>query len=317
MAATVGIPQALLYYKYFPLWERFLSEIGLDVVVSPTTNRQIVNRGAETAENEICLPVKVFYGHAIDLKDKADFIFVPRVVSVEEAAYTCPKFLGLPDLIRAIGDLPEVLDPVFNFRLGARRVSNDVYTFARRFTKSPTKIWKAWREGVQAQKAYVAALHSGLTPAEAIAGKEAPAKKDGLTIGIAGHPYNVHDPYISMDLTKRLRSLGANVVTSDMLPHSIVDAEADKMPKKLFWTYEKEVVGSAFHWMRNRSVDGVIYLLSFACGPDSAIQVMVEQEAKKEGSPALMSLVIDEHSGEAGLVTRVEAFADMLSWRSR
>ncbi len=317
MELTVGVPQALLYYKYYPLWRAFLEALGLEVVTSPPTNRRILNAGVEAAENEICLPVKVFYGHALSLKDAVDFLFIPRVVSVEEDAYTCPKFLGLPDMIRALGDLPEVLDPVFNYRLGGRKVSRDIYAFARRFVKDPRKVWRAWASGVEAQRSYLAKIESGWTSSEAIADSAPPDQGDALTVGVVGHPYNVNDEYISMNLIGRLRKLGVKVVTSEMLPARVIEAEVAKLPKKLFWTYEKEIVGSAFHWMRSRSVDGVIYLLSFACGPDSLIQVLLEQEAKKEGAPALMPLVIDEHSGEAGLVTRVEAFVDMLKWRSK
>lgn len=317
MELTVGVPQALLYYKYYPLWRAFLEGLGLNVVTSSPTNKRILNEGVEAAENEICLPVKVFYGHALSLKDDVDFLFIPRVVSVEEDAYTCPKFLGLPDMIRALGNLPEVLDPVFNYRLGSRRVSRDVYSFARRFVKNPKKVWRAWQSGVEAQRAYLDKVESGWTSSEAISNSAPPERSGDLTIGVVGHPYNVNDEYISMNLVRRLRKLGAKVVTSDMLPASVIEAEANRLPKKLFWTYEKEIVGSAFHWMRSGTVDGVIYMLSFACGPDSLIQVLLEQEAKKEGSPALMPLVIDEHSGEAGLVTRVEAFVDMLTWRSR
>ncbi|MCL5290999.1 MAG: acyl-CoA dehydratase activase-related protein [Actinobacteria bacterium] len=315
MSITVGIPQALLYYKYYPLWEGFLGGLGLEVVTSPATNRRILTAGVEAADNEICLPVKVFYGHVLSLKEKVDLLFIPRVVSVEEDAYTCPKFLGLPDMIRAVGDMPEVLDPIFNFRLGSRRVSRDVYSFAKRFTKHPAKVWRAWRHGVDEQRRYVAKLESGWTPVEVLSGKAPPEAKGDMTIGVVGHPYNIHDEYVSMNLVKRLRKMGARVVTSDMLPHRVVEAEANRLPKKLFWTYEKEIVGSAFYWMRSGTVDGMIYMLSFACGPDSLIQVLLEQEAKREGAPALMPLVIDEHSGEAGLVTRVEAFVDMLAWR--
>jgi predicted nucleotide-binding protein (sugar kinase/HSP70/actin superfamily) len=60
-----------------------------------------------------------------------------------------------------------------------------------------------------------------------------------------------------------------------------------------------------------------VYMLSFACGPDSFVQVLVE-DAVCEGDGArvpLLSLVIDEHTGEAGFITRIEAFLDMLTRR--
>lgn len=316
MSVTVGVPQALLYYKYYPLWETFLTGLGAEVVVSSTTTKRTINTGTSLAENELCLPVKVFFGHLIELKDQVDAIFVPRVVSVENGAYTCPKFLGLPDLARSIdGSLPPVLDPVFNSKLGRKKFYEALFDFGKRFTNNKYRILRAWMAGVSAQKAFQRRLEAGLTPVEAIAGAEAHAPKGDLKIAIAGHPYNTYDSYINLNLINRLREWGVDVVTTEMIPPKILEHEASYLPKRLFWSYEKEVVGSAFHWLRNKSVDGIIYVLSFACGPDSLIQVLLESEAKRRESLPLMSLVIDEHSGEAGMITRVEAFVDMLRWR--
>ncbi|MCL6472456.1 MAG: acyl-CoA dehydratase activase-related protein [Firmicutes bacterium] len=317
MSATVGIPQALLYYKYYPLWEGFLKGLGAEVVTSNVTTKRVVNAGTAVAENELCLPVKIFFGHLIELKDKVDALFVPRVISVEKDTYTCPKFLGLPDLARAVDvKLPKILDPYFNIRLGRRRYYEAIFDFGKLFTSSKYKIWRAWQSGVRAQRLYQKKLLSGLSPLDILSGIEDAPSKGNIKIGVAGHPYNVHDPYINLNLIKKLKSWGAQVFTEEMIPHKVLDREAGKLPKRLFWSYEKEVVGAAFHWMQTKSVDGIIYILSFACGQDSLIQVLLETKAKKQSDVPLMSLVIDEHSGEAGLVTRVEAFIDMLRWRS-
>jgi predicted nucleotide-binding protein (sugar kinase/HSP70/actin superfamily) len=316
VGATVGIPQALLYYKYFPLWETFLTGLGAEIVVSHSTTKRMINTGTAIAENELCLPVKVFYGHLSDLKDKVDALFVPRVISVEKQSYTCPKFLALPDLARASDSkLPPVLDPIFNSRLGTRDFYSALFDFGKNFTDKKTRVLKAWYSAVGAQRAFQGRMEKGATPVEAIGGILVPPAKGELRIGIAGHPYNVYDPYISLNLIKKLRDWGVDIVTTEMIPPRTLEREAERLPKRLFWSFEKEVVGSAFHWIRTRSVDGIVYVLSFACGPDSLIQVLLEAEAKKRDGMPLMALVIDEHSGEAGMITRIEAFIDMLRWR--
>jgi predicted nucleotide-binding protein (sugar kinase/HSP70/actin superfamily) len=318
LGTTVGIPQALLYYKYFPLWETFLKGLGAEVVVSHSTTKRMVNTGTAVAENELCLPVKVFYGHLLDLKDKADALFVPRVISVEKHSYTCPKFLGLPDLARASdSEMPAILDPVFNSRQSIRSFYSSLFEFGSSFTNKKSVILKAWFHAVNAQTAFQKRMELGATPLEAIEGINTPPIKSDLTIGIAGHPYNIYDPYISLNLINKLRHWGVNVVTTEMIPPHTLEREAERLPKRLFWSFEKDVVGSAFHWMRKGSVDGVVYVLSFACGPDSLIQVLLESEAKKCKDVPLMALVIDEHSGEAGMITRIEAFIDMLRWRKQ
>ncbi|HEX2947954.1 MAG TPA: hypothetical protein VHV83_00020, partial [Armatimonadota bacterium] len=56
-------------------------------------------------------------------------------------------------------------------------------------------------------------------------------------------------------------------------------------------------------------VDKIILVGAFECGPESIVESYIEKEAQSQGIP-LMVLSMDEHSGEAGLVTRLEAFMD-------
>lgn len=65
---------------------------------------------------------------------------------------------------------------------------------------------------------------------------------------------------------------------------------------------------------KREEIDGIIYLACFGCGPDSMIGEMAERYTT--GKP-FMLLTIDEHSGEAGMMTRLEAFCDMLRRRRR
>jgi predicted nucleotide-binding protein (sugar kinase/HSP70/actin superfamily) len=310
----IGYPRALLYYKYFPLWERFFHQLGAEVVLSSPTNKVILNKGTLAADNELCLPVKVFYGHLLELRDKVDAIFIPRIVSVEKSAYTCPKFLGLPDMARAMETrIPEIWDPIIDLRAGWRKYLSSVISLGRKLSESSLKILLAYRKGVKALSSYRKLMLDGQTPIELLEKKSvAKSASNKLKIGLAGHPYNIYDRYISMNLVKRLRNMGVEVRTSEMLLNNLIEKQASKLPKELFWTYEKEVLGTVFHWTETGSVDGIIYVLSFACGPDSLVQVLLEHELKKYPQVPMMPLVIDEHSGEAGLITRVEAFIDML-----
>jgi predicted nucleotide-binding protein (sugar kinase/HSP70/actin superfamily) len=330
MPAKVGIPRTLAYYKYHPLWRTFFGELGAEVVVSPESNRGTVTRGVALAENELCLPVKLAFGHAASLVGECDVLFVPRVVSVEGGAYTCPKFLGLPDMLRAADlELPPILAPTINLRTSRHSFKRAMAEAGDFLGAGPREIRSAFSHGMAQLERYERLMRSGLTPvdiedgiedpAELVAAHDAahtePAGGDGVTIGIVGHPYNLYDRHVSMNLVRRLRSHGVHVRSPEMLSPSDVADEASRLPKELFWTYEKEVVGAAFHWANSGSVDGIIYMLSFACGPDSIVQVLVEHEIRRNTTMPMMSLVVDEHSAEAGLVTRLEAFLDMLRWR--
>jgi predicted nucleotide-binding protein (sugar kinase/HSP70/actin superfamily) len=108
----VGIPRALLFHHYGDCWLEFLESIGAEPVLSPPTTGDIITNGATRADNETCLPVKVFSGDILSLKDEVDAMLVPRVVSQGHGRCSCPKFFGLPDLVRALdAELPPVVGP--------------------------------------------------------------------------------------------------------------------------------------------------------------------------------------------------------------
>jgi len=71
----IGIPKALLYYYYFPLWKVFFEKLGHQVIVSDATSKEIVDRGVKVSVPELCVPIKIHNGHMLDLVDKgADYI---------------------------------------------------------------------------------------------------------------------------------------------------------------------------------------------------------------------------------------------------
>ena len=55
---------------------------------------------------------------------------------------------------------------------------------------------------------------------------------------------------------------------------------------------------------------------SFGCGPDSLMIERITRRSKQFNKP-LLNLTIDEHTGEAGFITRLEAFVDMLYRKKR
>ena len=47
MKYTIGIPQALLYYKQFPFWKTFFNKLGAEIALSETTNSRIMELGLQ------------------------------------------------------------------------------------------------------------------------------------------------------------------------------------------------------------------------------------------------------------------------------
>lgn len=313
----IGMPRGIMFYRYFPFWHAFLEALDVELIASEPTNREILTLGLEAAESEFCLPLKVFYGHALSLAGSVDALLIPRLVSVKKREYTCPKMLGLPDLISVLEPaVPPVLAPTIDMRKGRRLLYEELYRFGRSFNNGPLAVLGAYRAGVAADREFQRKLQEGLTPPEALGEREPSTERHQLIIGLVGHPYNIYDSYITMNLVERLRGFGVRVAVPEHLEPEAIERESRELPKQLFWSYEKEIVGTAFHWLKKEAVHGVIYVLAFACGPDSFIQSIIEDEARERETVPVMSLVIDEHSSEAGLVTRLEAFIDMLKRRT-
>jgi predicted nucleotide-binding protein (sugar kinase/HSP70/actin superfamily) len=299
----IGIPRALLFHLYGDVWTSFLEGLGLEPVVSAATSGQTVVRGTSIADNEACLPVKVFTGHLLDLKGETDRIFVPRVVSQNPGMKSCPKYLGLPDMARALDtDLPPVLSPIMDLADKRHRWAREWYRMAVDLGASDT--------------AAGAAVKRMLKHLSAKSRQDSVEKRNGFSVGVAGHLYNVYDGRVSLDLLDRVRAMGAVPVTVEQVPKRNIRQQLKTLRRKIRWDYESKLVGAVLHWSRTSSVAGVIYLHSFACGPGSMIGALLEDELRREGSIPLMSITLDEHSAEMGLNTRIEAFLDLLKKKS-
>lgn len=320
----IGIPRALMYYYYYPLWKGFFKALGLDVVVSAKTTKAILDKGVRLSVDDACLPVKIFFGHVFDLKDRVDYIFVPRMVSVERKAYICPKFLGLPDMVRYnVPGIPPIIDITVNMNRNESNLYKSLAEVGRIFTKNPLIIKKAFNHGLQEQARFEKLNQIGFMPHEAIeqmdqglvAQNFSPLQSADMTIAIIGHGYNIYDTHISMNLINKLREMGIRVMTADNLAGTTIEEKADELPKRLFWTLGKRMIGSAFHFMKSDNVDGIIHVASFGCGPDSFTGEIIERHLRRRKNVPLLNLTIDEHTGEAGIITRLEAFVDMIKWR--
>ncbi|NLY52664.1 MAG: hypothetical protein GX063_07115 [Firmicutes bacterium] len=324
MGITVGIPRALAYHDYFPLWKVFLSSLGAELVVSPPTNQAIVNDGVRLAVDGTCLPVKIFYGHVSWLsKAGVDSIFLPRLISVAPKEYICPKFMGLPDMMAAaFPNGLRFISPVINLTHSSRLFYQELEKVGKWLGCTAPDTRRAWDKALAAQESYQSFLQGGNWPAEyeTQQDKEAeltvsrPLDTPSLRIGLLGHSYVVYDKLASMDAVNRLQGMGVEVLTVDMLPPARIEAQAARWPKRMFWTSGRRILGAAWEYTE-MSVDGIIYITAFGCGTDSLTAELVERTVRRRSHIPQLILNIDEHTGEAGVVTRLEAFVDMLRWR--
>lgn len=293
----VGIPKGLLYYKYNPFLQTFFSELGAEVITSEDTNKKILDEGIRYSVDEACLPIKVFHGHVSSLRDKSDIIIIPRIMQVRKREYICPKFCGLPEMIiNSIPDMPKIIrEPIY--AISKRKLYNWAEDVGSIIVDDKSKIKRAFNKALEQQRVYDLGIRD---------------ENYKLKVALVGHPYNIYDDFLNMNIVKKLNKLGVGVITEESLREELMDKEVEDLYKRPFWTFARNSYGFASYISKKKQVNGIIYISSFACGIDS---VVVELIKDKIGEFPFMILKIDEHTGEAGLDTRVEAFIDMLERR--
>jgi predicted nucleotide-binding protein (sugar kinase/HSP70/actin superfamily) len=321
---TIGIPRALLYYEYFPAWKTFFETLGAEVRVSSVTTRAMLEAGSGRVIADTCLPVKVFLGHVLSLKEECDYIFIPAIRSIQRKVYNCSKFLGLPDITAAvIPESPAILETEIDINKGKSALYRSVYEIGKHITGNPLKIREAGIAAWQTYLSYRGLMENAkLTCPEAIDVIAGEGLSDGerhsnnRCIALVGHPYLLYDDYINHRLIARLEQAGYRVLTPGMLSAREQEASVKKLSGSAYWTYEGEVVGAGGYFLRSEA-DGVIGIMAFGCGPDSLMMDTVRRQAARSGSAPFMCLTVDEHTAEAGIITRLEAFIDMTKRRKR
>lgn len=323
----VGIPRSLAYFFYLPLWKTFINELGHQVIESPPTSRAILDCGVKEAVNDACIPIKLYHGHAAHLAGQCDFLFCPRLVSVRKhgdfgSETFCPKFLGLPDMVRlALKGLPPIIDTRIDLKQPGAGSWEAAAEIGQRLGNNSSQIKRALRLAMTVQRDFRNLCHKGMLVTDALEvtlnGRELPQTQQNhqdITIAVVGYPYAIYDPYINAGLIKILQREEVNIVTQDMLTERKLNRQDSKLPKTLFWYFSNRAVYGGLHFMEERQVSGIIHVTAFACGPDSMVDRLLEIEAKRRGMPYL-PIAVDEHTGEAGVRTRVEAFLDMLRYQ--
>lgn len=290
----VGIPKALLYYRYYPFFETFFTELGAEIITSENTNKRILDEGVKYCTDEACLPVKIFHGHIASIKDKCDVLLIPRIMSIREREFICPKFCGLPEMV--ISNVPHLPKTITQPIYGENK--KKLYVWANSaghfITHNNIKIRKALNFAISKQHEF----HGGL--------KDSNYKTN---VALVGHPYNIYDNFINMNLVKKLNKLGIGVITEENIEEDNINEEVNKLFKRPFWSFARNYYGFASYLALNKKIDGIVYLSSFECGIDSVVIELIKDRIK---SFPMLILKIDEQTGEAGFDTRIEAFSDML-----
>src|SRR5574344_1028304 len=322
----IGIPRGMSYYSIFPFMYGFFEYLGIKIILSDPTTKKTMNEGSSLVVTETCLPIKVYVGHILNLLEKGiDKIFIPSIQSIAPKIYNCSKIRGLPDLIKNVVKKNFCLvDPTFD----KSEKGGGLYKFLMETAKyfgihSFEKVKEASKAGRQVYNNFRVMLKSGMqynkALKNAIEGKVMitnPSNPHPISIALISHPYNIYDEKISMKIFDKLEKLDVSVYSAEDLSLEKMKEGISALDANLYWANEYEMTGACGHYMQDSKIDGIITLTAFGCGPDSLMIERMIRNSKKFKKP-LLHLTVDEQTGEAGFVTRLEAFVDMLYRKKR
>ncbi len=316
----VGVPRCLSFYYLFPLYRTFLRELGIDFAETSVSTLKDLDNLRLCPTDEPCVSVKVSFAHSANLLAQgADALFVPTVVSIERDNYCCPKMMGLPYMLKAAFELSDsqMISPLIDFK-------DNPHTWPATWiqagidmgVRNKRKVRNALRKGIEAWRSTDRKMHQFGLPINTFLDNPRPApdfKFDSEVdtrpvTAIMGHAYILNDIFGKTII--RYVSEHGPVVFPEMVSREISRKcmetifEGEKM-----WAFEGHILGSCLHLIRTQKIDRLILITAFSCGPLSIIENYIIEETDKYRIP-LLYLSVDEHTGEAGLITRLEAFMD-------
>jgi len=295
---VVAFPEALLFKDLMPFYYEFFKQLGYRVVSSGPVTKKKIDAGLRMLPAEICLPVKVMFGQVEYLINHGhEKIFIPDPPSGEEGTM-CPYINGAGSMLQASFNRDFLMLPLIP---GTKGVDREylLNRAVRTLGKDKDEIEGALRMAEEAQGIF----------RRVIAREPAPGRKTALLLG---KPYNAGDRYVNLSLSAKLTARGFDVIGWWQIPDAYKPVVDEDLPPT--WQFSKRMLRAARIAMESTNVFPVI-VTNFGCGPDAftigyILQILGER-------PNLV-LEFDEHRQDAGLDTRLDAFAHRVDlWRSR
>lgn len=293
----IGIPRALLYYRHHILWKKFFEKLNCKVIISPITNKDIVNIGISNSVDESCLSAKIYIGHVLYLQDKCDYILIPRISDYGKNEKVCIRFSGLYDNIKNMNLSCKLLNyniehTKFNFEF------TEFINIGLKINKNIFKVIYSYLYAKNKEKKHRKDLENEQINI---------TKNNNKKVLIVSHSYNIYDKYLGNYITDYFTKNNVSILYSDRLNRKISKNYAYSLSNTLYWTYAKEQIG-AIEYYKN-IISGVIFISTYPCGVDSLVNELM---LKKITNLPTLNIILDESTKEIGLETRLESFLDII-----
>ncbi len=169
--------------------------------------------------------------------------------------------------------------------------------------------------------------------AELIKKTEIDPKRDVLHVDLTGEIYLVQDPFSNQNIERELGKMGVQTRRTLTVSSFLKDAIIPKMFVKGETHLERAVrlakpylardIGgdslecvSDIVYANENGKDGIIHVSPFTCMPEIMSQNFFPAIRENCEIP-ILPLILDEQTGKAGYITRLEAFVDLMRRRKR
>lgn len=293
----VGIPRAFLYYRHSVLWKEFFEKLNCNIIISPETNKEIIELGKKYSIDESCLSSKMYMGHVAYLSDKCNYVLVPRICDYGKNNNVCVKFNALYDIAKNLFPTVNIL----NYNIEKTKLKFEFTGFVKMGLILNKNIFKVIYSYIFAK------LKEKKHNEYLINQQKQVLNNNKIKILIVAHPYNIYDKYIGEPIIRFLKNMNVEIIYADLLDRKKAIKYSYQLTNTLYWTYSKELVGAVNYY--KDKVDGIIFITSFPCGPDSLVNELLIRKLK---NIPITNILIDESTAEAGLITRLESFIDII-----
>lgn len=345
---------ALPRYGEYNCALKYIVEQGFETrcILPPPLSRRSEDLGARNSPDLVCTPFKTTLGSMIEaLESGADtIIMVPGACRLNyfgelqeqilrDLGYTF-DFINLSmyntgkvkDILRAL----KVINPRRSMVKAGRALYEAVqmvehldditslYYQNCGFDPSGSypKIYKRFLSDMYAAQSLSDIRDGYARASHAFADVELKKPGDPIRIGIIGEYYTVMDPFSNLWLEQKLADMGVEVHRLMNITNDMFRGGGKNMQTKIrdFSEYSMGANSTADLWQAQnfaeRGFDGLVQVKSACCMPETDIMPVLANLSRDYKIPVLY-LTYDSQTSDVGLMTRLEAFFDMLEMRKK
>lgn len=338
---------------YIPV-KLLLESMGNTAVVPERNNANTLERGSRISPDEICLPFKLMAGNLTDgYKKGADTAIMTATKGPCRLGQYCqllsdtmsdcrcqmdwvildsPAVIGKKEFISRLKTLKGDTRTSKAIRMLARArhlmlridLLEEQWFFMAGYVRTPAEL-VALRRNLFAELEKAESFKEAFRIMDCyeVLTDRAKIKRTAnpVRLVLTGEIYTCIEPFANHNIEETLMSMGVSFQKTMTLSWWAGYSARSALTKRKYSRYMPYAVGGYAHetvkaidGYRPLGFDGIVQLMPAGCMPEIVAKTVFENNTDKKNLE-ILHLVFDEMTGDAGYITRIESFVDMLAAR--